>query len=83
MTNYEELENAKGSVEVLAQGIAKALENAVEGLKRIFEELPPYLKYEYSHPRKKPRGSLRRLRREQRNDKRRSNQHYESNSAYA
>lgn len=54
----------KDSVEAIMQGIAKAIENVVENLKRIFEELPPYLKYEYAHPRKKPRGSIRRARRE-------------------
>lgn len=54
----------KDSVEVLIQGITKALINVVENLKRIFEELPRYLKYEYAHPRKKPRGSMRRARRE-------------------
>lgn len=61
----EEYEMTKGSVEILAQGIVKVLETFTEGLKRIFDELPPYLKYEYAHPRKKPRGSIRRARREQ------------------
>ena len=60
----EEYEIAKGSVEILAQGITKVLETFAEGLKRIFDELPPYLKYEYAHPRKKPRGSIRRARKE-------------------
>lgn len=54
----------KDSVEVFVQGIAKAIENVVENLKKIFEELPRYLKYECVHPRKKPRGSIRRARRE-------------------
>ena len=54
----------KDSVEVFVQGIAKAIENVVENLKKIFEELPHYLKYECAHPRKKPRGSMRRARRE-------------------
>ena len=60
----EEFEMVKGSVEILAQGITKVLETFAEGLKRIFDELPPYLKFEYTHPRKKPRGSLRRARKE-------------------
>lgn len=54
----------KDSVEATMQGIAKAIENVVENLRKIFEELPRYLKYECAHPRKKPRGSIRRARRE-------------------
>lgn len=54
----------KDSAEAPMQGIAKAIENVVEELKKIFEELPRYLKYECAHPRKKPRGSIRRARRE-------------------
>ena len=54
----------KDNVEVPTQEIVKALENIVDNLKRIFEELPHYLKYEYTHSRKKPRGSIRRARRE-------------------
>ena len=57
-------QNEKDSVEVLIQGIAKAVENVVENLREIFEGLPHYLKYECAHPRKKPRGSIRRVRRE-------------------
>lgn len=66
MTNEEAIkeQKEKDSVEVIMQGIAKAIENVVEDLRRVFEELPRYLKYEYAHPRKKPRGSMRRARRE-------------------
>ena len=60
----KEYEIAKDSFEVFVQGIAKDLENVIENLKRIVEELPHYLKYEYTHPRKKPRGSMRRARQE-------------------
>ena len=58
------MQKEKDSVEALMQEIAKVLENVVENLRKIFEELPRYLKYECAHPRKKKRGSIRRARRE-------------------
>jgi len=42
--------------------IEKALAKAVESLQDMIDKLEPYQKYELLHPRKKPRGSIRRAR---------------------
>ena len=49
----------------MKDALEKALEKVLKDLKEYFDGLPTYLKTEISHPRKKPRGSLRRLRKEQ------------------
>lgn len=49
-----------------ANAIGKAIETTVkpfvEGLSELFDNLEPYQKQEVLHPRKKPRGSIRRRR---------------------
>ena len=40
--------------------IVKAFEPAIERIQHIYDSLEPYQKYEILHPRKKPRGSIRR-----------------------
>lgn len=46
----------------LIETLKPMLENLVERLGELFGETPRYLLYEAVHPRKKPRGSIRRKR---------------------
>jgi prefoldin subunit 5 len=44
--------------------LKKAIDNISKALDRIYEEIPRYLRREMLHPKKKPRGSIRRARKE-------------------
>ena len=68
----EQFEQAKEMILNLSQVIIKAFKPIVEKFQDFFDALEPYQKFELAHPRKKPRGSLRRIRREQRNERRNS-----------
>ena len=62
----EQFEKAKEMILDLGQMIIKAFKPFIDNLSEFFDTLEPYEKFELAHPRKKPRGTLRRLRREQR-----------------
>lgn len=62
----EQFEQAKEMILNLGQVIIKAFKPFIDNLSDFFNTLEPYEKFELAHPRKKPRGTLRRLRREQR-----------------
>lgn len=68
----EQFEKAKEMILNLGQMIIKTFKPFIDNLSEFFDTLEPYQKFELTHPRKKPRGSLRRLRREQRNERRNS-----------
>ncbi len=42
--------------------LKKTIENVSKALDEFYEELPKYLRTEMLHPKKKPRGSMRRIR---------------------
>lgn len=42
--------------------LKKAIDNLSKALDGIYEEMPRYLRNEMLHPKKKPRGSIRRIR---------------------
>ena len=44
--------------------LKRAIDNVSKVLDRIYEEIPRYLIREMLHPKKKPRGSMRRARKE-------------------
>lgn len=44
--------------------LKKAIDNISKALDRVIEEIPQYLRREMLHPKKKPRGSIRRKKRE-------------------
>ncbi len=44
--------------------LKNAIDNVSKALDRFYEELPQYLATEMLHPKKKPRGSMRRARKE-------------------
>lgn len=68
--DMEQFEQARKAIVKLGQAIVEAFKPIVEKFQDFIDALEPYQKFELAHPRKKPRGSLRRLRREQRNNKR-------------
>ena len=44
--------------------LKRAIDNVSKALDKIYEEMPRYLIREMLHPKKKPRGSMRRARKE-------------------
>jgi hypothetical protein len=44
--------------------LKNAIDNISKALNEFYEELPQYLRTEMLHPKKKPRGSMRRARKE-------------------
>ncbi len=58
----EQYEQFKDLMYQLGQAILKAC----EPLLKLIDDLEPYQKFEILHPRKKPRGSIRRARRKRR-----------------
>lgn len=44
--------------------LKKSLDKIAKALDRFYEEIPQYLRREMLHPKKKPRGSVRRKRKE-------------------
>lgn len=68
----EQFEKAKELIIKLGHAIVEAFKPIVEKMQQLCDTLEPYQKFELMHPRKKPRGSLRRikrLKRKQRYDK--------------
>ena len=59
-----EIERYKESLSNLGVAIVKAIEPILEKFAHLFDGMEPYQKYELMHPRKKPRGSIRRRRRD-------------------
>ncbi len=58
-SNQESYEQTKEQMYKLEQAVMKARET----LLKIFDYLEPYQKFEVLHPKKKPRGSIRRRKR--------------------
>lgn len=48
--------------------LKKSLDNMAKALDGFYNTLPKYLRNEMLHPNKKPRGSIRRLRKEKKNE---------------
>ena len=65
----EQFEQARKAIINLGQAIVKAFKPIVEKYQNFFDSLEPYQKFELAHPRKKPRGSLRRARRARKEQK--------------
>ena len=68
----EQFEKAKELIIEFGHAIVEAFKPIIEKIQQLYGTLEPYQKFELMHPRKKPRGSLRRikrLKREQRYDK--------------
>ena len=61
----------KDNTEIIMQAIGEAIQKAVKALTDFIDSLEPYQKYEIMHPKKKPRGSIRRIKKERREDDRR------------
>lgn len=59
----EAIEQLKEALFALGEALAKALKPIAEELSRWIETLEPYQRFELAHPKKKPRGSIRRHRR--------------------
>lgn len=79
MEDQQDYEKAQALVNsLLTEFIEKCINPIRDCLQKFIDSLEPYEKFEILHPRKKPRGSLRRLRREQRNDKRRNNRGFKT-----
>lgn len=68
----EFLEKYKLVMQELAEGILKAFKPVLDNLSEFFGTLEPYQKFELSHPRKKPRGSIRRYKRKMRGERSRN-----------
>lgn len=54
------------AVDVLADALAVTLNGCYQSLTDFIESLEPYQRFEMAHPKKKPRGSIRRNRRRRR-----------------
>lgn len=70
--DVEQFERMIEASKKFAAKVGEALKPIVEKMQALCNTLEPYQKFELMHPRKKPRGSLRRikrLKREQRYDK--------------
>lgn len=48
------------AIKNVLEEMVKAFGPAIEHIQHIYDNLEPYQKYEILHPRKKPRGSIRR-----------------------
>ena len=48
--------------------LTKAIEDAIEKIHGVYMSLPKYMRTEIMFPKKKPRGTMRRIRRERKND---------------
>lgn len=69
----ELLEKYKLMMQELGEGIVKALKPVLDNLSEFFDALEPFQKFELAHPRKKPRGSIRRYKRKMRGKRRKNN----------
>jgi hypothetical protein len=61
--DMEQFEQAKELIIKLGHIIVEAFKPILEKFQDFFDTLEPYQKFEFAHPRKKPRGSIRRARR--------------------
>lgn len=61
--DQETVDQFKKIVSSLGEAIIKAVEPIAKMFDELYSSLEPYQKYEMLHPRKKPRGSIRRSRR--------------------
>jgi hypothetical protein len=61
----------KNNAEAIWQAIEEAVQKVEKALIDFIDSLEPYQKYEILHPKKKPRGSIRRIKKERREDDRR------------
>lgn len=61
--DMEQFEQARELIIKLGHIIVEAFKPIVEKFQNFWDNLEPYQKFELAHPRKKPRGSLRRARR--------------------
>lgn len=66
----DKLEPMKEALTDLAISLAKVLSEALKPLIDFLNGLEPYQKFEMMHPRKKPRGSIRRYKRKMRGERR-------------
>ena len=66
----DKLEPMKEALTDLATSLAKILIEALKPLIDFLSGLEPYQKFEMMHPRKKPRGSIRRYKRKRREERR-------------
>ena len=66
----DKLEPTKKALIDLATSIGKILIEALKPLIDFLNGLEPYQKFEMMHPRKKPRGSIRRYKRKMRGERR-------------
>ena len=63
MIDDQEMERIKDVFYNLGVALRNVLNDFVNSLQVLFDSLEPYQKYEILHPRKKPRGSIRRNKR--------------------
>ena len=61
--NEDDLQRLQDAFVELGRAIIESIEPMMERIKEVFDSLEPYQKYELLHPRKKPRGSIRRSKR--------------------
>lgn len=61
--DQETMDQFKKIASSLGEAIIKVVEPIAKILDELYSDLEPYQKYEMLHPRKKPRGSIRRSRR--------------------
>ena len=62
MIDDQEMERIKDAFYNLGVALCSVLNDFANSLQVLFDTLEPYQKYEILHPRKKPRGSIRRNR---------------------
>ena len=60
MIEEKELQRVKDILFGLGEELVKATEQLTESFKKLWDSLEPYQRQELMHPRKKPRGSIRR-----------------------
>lgn len=65
----EQFDKMKKSLERLAEAIIRAKRIVLAYCNTFFDTLEPYQRYELAHPKKKPRGSIRRNKRNEREKK--------------
>ena len=61
--DIEQIERMKEAAVKFADKVGEALKPIIEKIQQLCDTLEPYQKFELMHPRKKPRGSLRRIKR--------------------
>lgn len=61
--NDIQIDRIKSALADIGQTIREACKPYIEALQTLFGSLEPYQRYEIMHPKKKPRGSIRRTKR--------------------